>query len=138
MKHMKKLAALALAIMMLMGLAIPAAAAEGDITITMTTSESGAPVNGHTYNVYQIFTGTVAADGVTLSDANYGKNYKLDDKTVEEAMKALEGKTGAEAAAELEKAITDEPFAVLNDANEHKAEVPVGYYVHRRTSFCRL
>ena len=129
MKHMKKLAALALAIMMLMGLAIPAAAAEGDITITMTTSESGAPVNGHTYNVYQIFTGTVAADGVTLSDANYGKNYKLDDKTVEEAMKALEGKTGAEAAAELEKAITGEPVAVLNDANEHKAEVPVGYYL---------
>ena len=77
---MKKILALALALIMVLGLAIPAAAAE--ITISVVNSASGAPVTGHTYEVYQIFVGDVAKDGQTLSNAVFGKNYAPDRKSV--------------------------------------------------------
>ena len=85
MKQIKRLASLVLAVMMLLSLAIPTFAAEGEdagdppategtITISVVTSETGAGVAGHTYNVYQIFTGDVAEDGETLTNVAFGAN----------------------------------------------------------------
>ena len=104
MKQINKILALVLAFVMLLGLATTAFAAdeEDKITIEITTSDSGASVTGHTYNVYQIFTGVVAEDGKTLSDAAFGKNYAPAGTTVESAMAALDGMSGPDAAALLE------------------------------------
>ena len=66
MKHMNKILALALALMMVLGLATTAYAA--DVTISVEDSASGASVAGHTYEVYQIFTGNVA-DSCSISNA---------------------------------------------------------------------
>ena len=95
MKHMSKILALVLALTMVLGLAITASAAEGDITISITTSDSGASVAGHTYEVYQIFTGDVATDGVTLTNAAFGANYQPEGKTVQEAMEEISAMTAA-------------------------------------------
>lgn len=129
MKHMRKILALALALVMVMGLAITASAAEGDIEISVTTSDSGASVAGHTYKVYQIFTGTVAEDGKTLSDVEFGQNYAPADMTVDAALKALAEMSGEEAAAALKAVVTGEAIAELNDANGHKTAVTPGYYL---------
>ena len=129
MKNLTKLFALALALFMVLGLATTAAAAEGDITISITTSDSGASVDGHTYNVYQIFTGTVATDGKTLTDAAFGANYAPAGQTVDQAMEAISKMSATEAAVALNAAITGSPVAVLNDANDHKTTVAPGYYL---------
>ena len=133
MKQINKILALVLAFVMLLGLATTAFAAdeEDKITIEITTSDSGASVTGHTYNVYQIFTGVVAEDGQTLSDAAFGKNYAPAGTTVESAMAALNAMSGPDAAAYLEAQLTnEEPFAVLNNENQHKVEnVDPGYYL---------
>lgn len=62
---MKKLCAILLLIAMTTALAVPAFAAEGTFTIT-------APDNGHTYEVYQIFTGSYS-QGI-LSNVKWGQN----------------------------------------------------------------
>ena len=97
MKNMRKLMALVLAVMMVMSLAVNAYAA--DITISVVNSASGAPVAGHTYDVYQIFVGDVAENGKTLSNAAFGKNYQPAGKTVTEAMEELAAMSSEEAAA---------------------------------------
>ena len=82
MKHIKKLAALALAIMMLMGLAIPAAAAEETYDVTIKNAE------GHTYKIYQIFTGTLSTneDGdEMLGNLKYGADYVPEGKAAGDA-----------------------------------------------------
>ena len=130
MKHMKRIFALALAVMMLLSLAITASAAEGDITISVTTSASGASVAGHTYKVYQIFTGDVAESGDKLSNVAFGKNYTPADKTVDEAMAELSAMSGADAAKFLLDELNSEAeFGELNDANGHKITAPTGYYL---------
>ena len=129
MKNLTKLFALALALIMVLGLATTAAAAEGDITISITTSDSGASVDGHTYNVYQIFTGTVATDGKTLTDAAFGANYAPAGQTVDQAMEAISNMSATQAAAALNAARTGDPVAVLNDANDHQTTVAPGYYL---------
>lgn len=132
MKHINKIFSLLLALVMVLSLTTTAFAAEGDnkITIEITASESGAAVTGHTYNVYQIFTGVVAADGKTLSDAKFGQNYAPDGTTVETAMATLSAMNGAEAATYLQPLVTGNPVAVLNDGNNHKAEdLDAGYYL---------
>ena len=129
MKNMRKFFAMALAVVMVLSLATTAFAAEGDITISITTSDSGASVKGHTYNVYQIFTGDVAADGKTLSNVEFGANYKPEGKTVDQAMEEISKMSATAAATALSAAITGDPVAVLNDANDHQTTVAPGYYL---------
>lgn len=129
MKRMKKIFALALTVIMVLGLATTAFAAdtENTVEISVVSSASGTPVTGHTYEVYQIFTGTVATDGKTLSDIVIGKN--VEGRTVNDVMALLEGKSDAEAAAALKTIITGTYVAELNDGNNHKANVVPGYYL---------
>ena len=135
MKHMKKILALALALIMVLGLATTAFATEGEgtntpastVKISVVTSESGASVAGHTYNVYQIFTGTVAEDGKTLSDIVIGANAA--GKTVAEIQALIADKSAAEAAAALEEIVSGTPVAVMNDTEGFEADVVPGYYL---------
>ena len=72
MKYIKKLLALALAVMLVMSLATTAFAAEGNsITITGTA--------GHTYEVYQIFTGDLS--GNVLSNIVWGNGVTAAGQT---------------------------------------------------------
>lgn len=67
MKHIKKLASLLLAMVMVLSLSVTAFAA----TDTIITAPSGST---RTYDVYQIFTGDLSADGNTLSNIKWGQN----------------------------------------------------------------
>lgn len=127
MKHVKKLLAMVLALVMVMSLAVSAFAAE--ITIKVVTSDSGASVEGHDYEVYQIFTGDVAEDGKTLSNVAFGQNYNPSGKTVDAALAELEEMKGTDAAAFLAGAKVGEPFGYLNDDNNHQITAPTGYYL---------
>ena len=69
MKRVKRVLALLAAFALVLAMAVPAWAEEATCSIT-------APNNGHTYEVYQIFTGTLTEDNGTkvLSDIKWGKN----------------------------------------------------------------
>ncbi|MCH4039090.1 MAG: SpaH/EbpB family LPXTG-anchored major pilin [Lachnospiraceae bacterium] len=79
MKHLKKLAALLLAVVMTMAMSMTAFAADGDTTTT-TAGNYKLTLNntaeGHTYEVYQIFTGDLKADAdgsnKVLSNVKWG------------------------------------------------------------------
>ena len=94
MKHMRKLASLLLALVMVFTLATTAFADETPTTYTIT-----APENGHTYEVYQIFTGDLS--GTTLSNVKWGKNGTgtegaAVDQTTLDALTAVNSKSDAE------------------------------------------
>ena len=75
MKLFKKLASFILAFAMVMAIAMPSvvmAADNGSITITDAK-------DGHTFEAYQIFTGTVS--GKTLSDIDWGTGVSKDGQT---------------------------------------------------------
>ena len=136
MKHVKKLLAMVLALVMIMSLAVSAFAA--DTTITISTSASGASVEGHKYEIYQIFTGDVAVVGEgaaakdILSNVAFGEDYQPTEfTTVEAAMNNLKTMSGADAAAYLEGKLTDKtPFRTLPTAEgSYSASVPTGYYL---------
>lgn len=69
---MKRVISMVLCLMLVLSLATTAFAAEGDPTITV-------PDDGHTYEVYQIFTATLTEkDGsIVLSDVKWGTNGTL-------------------------------------------------------------
>ena len=74
MKNLTKLFAMALALIMVLGLATTASAAEGDATYTVTINNA----TGHTYTIYQIFTGDLATNEEgkeVLSNIKYGADY---------------------------------------------------------------
>lgn len=85
MTHMKKLASLLLAMVMAFALAAPAFAAD-EIYI-----EVPAGTEGHKYNVFQIFTGTVSTDGEALNDIDWGRD--ADPAKIVAALKGITGLT---------------------------------------------
>ena len=125
MKHMSKILALTLALIMVLGLATSASA----ITIKVVESESGASVDGHTYEVYQIFTGTVATDGVTLSDIVAGANLEA-GADVDAILAEIQGKSATEVAEYLENLVEGDPYATLDETNDWTVtDAPAGYYL---------
>ena len=131
MKNLRKIFVMALAMIMALSMATTAFAADPGspttVKISVVANESGASVDEHIYNVYQIFTGTVAANGETLSDIAIGAN--ITGKTVDEVMNLIAGKSAADAATELKGIISGDPVAVLNKGNSHEADVVPGYYL---------
>ena len=75
MKQIKRLTTLALAVMLLLSLAIPAFAADGvETTYTVTIKNA----TGHTYKIYQIFTGDLSTNAdrkEVLSNIKFGADY---------------------------------------------------------------
>ena len=119
-KAMKKLMAALLAVAMVCAMAIPAFAAGGSgntLTINGTTA-------GHTYEAYQVFTGTLHGD--VLSNIDWGDGVKGDDILSDPKLPAtLQNHSSAAAlAAELEKfsSSSDEVNAFAKVVSNHLKE----------------
>ena len=119
-KAMKKLMAALLAVAMVCAMAIPAFAAGGGgntLTITGTTA-------GHTYEAYQVFTGTLHGD--VLSDIDWGDGVKGDEILKDHDLpNSLQNHSSAAAlAAELEKfsPSSDEVNAFAKVVSKHLKE----------------
>ena len=127
MKNMKKLLALLLAVVLCLGMTTVAMAADdGTIELSVTNA-----VEGHTYYVFQILTGTVSSDKETLSDISVGKNWS---GTVDAALNAIGDDALAFAKDIAGDLNVEDAYEVLNAANNFKANVAPGYYLVKDTS----
>lgn len=124
MKAMKKLCAVMLSVIMAVVMAVPAFAAEETYIIT-------APDNGHTYEVYQIFTGSYA-EGI-LSNVKWGQNGTGTEGEVvsSEIITELTGTTGSdtEKLAVISKYVNLESNEFGTVAAGSTLNVPGGYYL---------
>ena len=138
MKKVKRMLALLAAFALVLAMAVPAWA--DGVTCSIT-----APNNGHTYEVYQIFTGTLSEDNGTkvLSDIKWGKNGINDGtavtvgesvpETVLNAIKGVATKSDSEKLTVIEKyvSLTGEKFNTVNSGTT--LNVPAGYYLIKDT-----
>ena len=131
MKRIKKLASLLLAMIMVFAMSATAFAANGSYVLKINT------VKGHTYKIYQVATGDVAATESKLANIKAGENVKdqyKEDAALKAALEALKDKTGADLgeAAEALVDTTGSPVATV-DGGEAGGEKSVtlegGYYV---------
>lgn len=124
MKAMKKLCAVVLSVIMAVVMAVPAFAAEETYIIT-------APDNGHTYEVYQIFTGSYA-EGI-LSNVKWGQNGTgtEGEAVSSEIITELTGTTGSdtEKLAVISKYVNLESNEFGTVAAGGTLNVPGGYYL---------
>lgn len=134
MKRVKRVLALLAAFALVLAMAVPAWAEEATCSIT-------APNNGHTYEVYQIFTGTLSENNGTkvLSDIKWGKNGTNGDTAVTEGDSVPETvlnditrvatKPDSEKLAVIEKYVNlkGEKFTTVNSGTTEN--VPAGYYL---------
>ena len=131
---MKKFLAILLAAMML--LAMTAAFAESAATFSITVPESTTGVN-HTYEVYQIFTGTLNDDGTILSEVTWGANGTgtTGEAVADAVLTALTGTTGTDkeklAVISTYVDLTSDPFTTVADGAA--VTVPAGYYLIKDT-----
>ena len=138
MKKVKRMLALLAAFALVLAMAVPAWAEEVTCSIT-------APNNGHTYEVYQIFTGTLSEDNGTkvLSDIKWGKNgisngtaVKVGESVPETVLNEIKGvatKSDSEKLAVIEKYVSlkGEKFITVNSGSTQN--VPAGYYLIKDT-----
>ena len=134
-KAMKKLMAALLAVAMVCAMAIPAFAAGGSAATNFTIT---APDNGHTYQIYQIFTGTTTVDATTkktiLSDIKWGKNavstYKEGDAVPADILNTLTHTSGeTNILTEVKKYVDLTGTPAFTAAHSTPATVPAGYYL---------
>lgn len=137
MKHIKKLLALVLSVLMALSMATSVFAAEdtdpNTFTITIT-APADASLEGHTYDVYQIFTGVPAVNEAgkeILANIACGKNYPaLTEVALKALVDELSGMSGEAAAKKLNKEKIGEPFTTLDSDDGWKYEnAPAGYYL---------
>ena len=127
MKHLKKLFGLLLAVVMVFAMSV-SVFADDAATYTITL-----PKNDHTYEIYQIFTGTYATDG-SLSNVKWGKNgtgtLGMDvEETTLTNLKNVNSKSETEKLTEIKKyAVLDEKN-VFETGKNKKVSVPAGYYL---------
>lgn len=133
MKHLKKIMSLILTAIMVIAMCVPVMADNANgYTIT-------APANGHTYEVYQIFTGTLTTEGTddVLSNIKWGKNGTRAEGTdvSETILNELKAKKNA---TDSEKLEVIKKYVDLTDANNKYGSVtsenplnnvPAGYYL---------
>lgn len=135
MKRVKRVLALLAAFALVLAMAVPAWAEEAICSIT-------APNNGHNYEVYQIFTGTLSEDKGTkvLSDIKWGQNSKnrdaganVGDKVSETVLKEITDvatKSDSEKLDVIEKYVdltAGKKFTTVNSGTTQN--VPAGYYL---------
>ena len=131
---MKKLMAALLAVAMVCAMAIPAWADSATSTYTIA-----APDNGHTYEIYQIFTGTPSTDTTgktTLSDIKWGKNAASGNTegtavsdTVLTALAAVSGTNETDILTEVKKHVDLTGTPAFTAKYGQSASVPAGYYL---------
>ena len=134
---MKKLVGILLTLAMVVAMSITTFAATATCTIT-------GPGNGHTYEVYQIFTGTYTLDNNTkiLSDVAWGINSKHEENvTAASAVEELEKAKSENDAKKLEAIETyvnfkTTPVATITNTDS-TVTVPQGYYLIKDTSLPR-
>lgn len=135
MKRVKRVLALLAAFALVLAMAVPAFADGATCSIT-------APNNGHTYEVYQIFTGTLSEDKGTkvLSDIKWGKNgtngdtpVTVGDSVPENVLKEI---TGVATESDSEKLKVIEKYVDLTASKKFNTvsggivlNVPAGYYL---------
>lgn len=124
---MKKFFAILMAAMML--LAMTTAFAGSGFTITVPASTTGV---SHTYEVYQIFTGTLSEDGTILSEVKWGQNGTgtEGEAVADEILEELAATTGTD----KQKLAVIETYVKLENAYTTVADgeeihVPAGYYL---------
>ena len=129
---MKKLASIFLALVMILGLRINAFAANETYTLTITGAA------GHTYDIYQIYTGKVSLEGTeaVLSNVKYGANHvpeggKVGDDVPADELKVL---TTPQVAVDILKtALSGTPFGndltPADGATFIEIDLPAGYYM---------
>lgn len=139
-KAMKKLMAALLAVAMVCAMAIPAFADGSSSTsspaVTMYTIT--APKNGHTYEIYQIFTGdysTDAAGAAKLANIKWGKNGtgtagEAVDQTILNDLSAVAPSASVKAKLDvIERYIDLSTAPVVTITNGGTADVVGGYYL---------
>lgn len=139
---MKKLMAALLAVAMVCAMAIPAFADGSSSTSTaaVTRYTITAPNNKHTYEIYQIFTGTPFTDATTnqttLSDIKWGKNAASGNAegtavsdTVLNALAAVSGTNETAILTEVEKYVNLNGTPAFKATYGSPASVPAGYYL---------
>lgn len=141
-KAMKKLMAALLAVAMVCAMAIPAFADGSSSTSTaaVTLYTITAPNNKHTYEIYQIFTGTPFTDATTnqttLSDIKWGENAASGNAegtavsdTVLNALAAVSGTNETAILTEVEKYVNLNGTPAFKATYGSPASVPAGYYL---------
>ena len=131
MKRVKRVLALLAAFALVLAMAVPAWADGATCSIT-------APNNGHTYEVYQIFTGTLSEE--VLSDIKWGQNgtnggtpVTVGGSVPETVLKEITGvaeKSDSEKLKVIEKYVdltADKKFITVNSGATQN--VPAGYYL---------
>lgn len=138
-KAMKKLMAALLAVAMVCAMAIPAFAADGSSstsTAAVTLYTITAPHNGHTYEIYQIFTGDYDPSNKTmLTNIKWGKNGKggavgdtVDQAILNELSGVASSAIDSAKLAVIEKYVTlTNPVETIVDGGS--VEVAGGYYL---------
>lgn len=132
MKHLKKIMSLILTAIMVIAMCVPVMADNANgYTIT-------APANGHTYEVYQIFTGTLTTEGTdnVLSNIKWGKNgTEAEGSDVSETtLTELKSVKNATDSAKLEvikkyvKLTAADKYGSVTSENPLN-NVPAGYYL---------
>lgn len=125
---MKKILALVVAVLLIVA-SMSVAFAEGH-TISVNSADT------HTYDVYQILTGTLSTDGKTLSNVSWGSSVaatdgKVNGKTATEWSKTLEGLSGVDAVTAVDAVYTKGESTRIGqvDKDHPLNNLATGYYV---------
>ena len=134
MKRMKKLMALVIAVALVLAMGVSVFAA--DHTVTAPTDRAN-----HTYEIYQVFTGTVK-DG-ELTNLKYGLNavgttgnaVSQTDMTALDELGDMAGKTNQEKIEAMSPYVNlnSTPIATVGKGAESSVSLPEGYYVIKDT-----
>lgn len=128
MKKMKKIVSILLTAIMVLSMAFSAFAENYTIT---------APENGHTYEIFQIFTGDYSSSGV-LSNVKWGINGKgeegtsVDDDILSQLAAVKDSSSNTDKLAVIQQYVDIDgtPYATIDENTEDlSVEVPAGYYL---------
>lgn len=143
MKKMKKLVGILLTLAMVVAMSITTFAEENGTTPSTTSNTTQytitAPNNGHTYEIYQIFTGDFKKEQTVnvLSNVKWGTNGTGEfgtavEESVLNALKGVnaEGKSNADKLNIIKSyAKLTKPFKTLPENGQLTVQVPAGYYL---------
>ncbi|MBR5932298.1 MAG: isopeptide-forming domain-containing fimbrial protein [Lachnospiraceae bacterium] len=135
MKRVKKMMALMIAVVMCISMSIAVFAADHEVSTTSTT---------HTYQIYQIFTGTYDSASGQLQNLKYGHNAKTGtegnsvsatDMAALDAIAKAEYKNDQERITALSPYVdlTSTPIAEIGKGKEESANLAEGYYIIKDT-----